>query len=185
MRDLLTKKYGPLPVWAWAAIGVAMIAIYRWMRSRNAETGPIEEPVPADADPSLYFEGGGDTGMELSDALGDIRDELYEGIEGIRIDIGDLLSEQPIPTPTGGTSGSKTNAPRTPKGKGIYLHGRFFRGARAYRRRSAGYMTTGGGWAINYLIVFPDRKAEWHYRRKAGVWRKGNVRVSKTRKAAA
>lgn len=36
LADRLTAKMGPLPMWAWVAIGVAAVLGYRWYRNRQA-----------------------------------------------------------------------------------------------------------------------------------------------------
>lgn len=46
--SLLTRKYGPLPVWAWASIGLGLLVIVLYMRGSTAPGDAPSSDAPGD-----------------------------------------------------------------------------------------------------------------------------------------
>ncbi len=47
-KDTLTKKAGPLPVWAWAGLGVAVLAVFMIQRNKKAAAAAADEAAQED-----------------------------------------------------------------------------------------------------------------------------------------
>lgn len=74
VKELLNKKYGPLPVWAWAAITAVLIFGLYYIRKKRAASSTTANQTPSDAgnvsaNPQDYYpydngSGGGGSGLE-------------------------------------------------------------------------------------------------------------------------
>lgn len=46
LREILTRKLGPLPAWAWGALGVGGLAVYRYRRAATGGGTAFEPSAP-------------------------------------------------------------------------------------------------------------------------------------------
>jgi hypothetical protein len=72
LKQMLTRKVGPLPVWAWGGIGVTGIAAYRYRKARAlGETAFTPGPTPDVGAPEPGY--GPDAGfVPISPVLGSV-----------------------------------------------------------------------------------------------------------------